>query len=244
MLFPYWVRAVTSRRTLFAAYRASVGEGDGRGLHGRRKDIVRILNPDGSILRDSVLAFDEAEVLMLHGAVEGVARNPFAREPVFALGGDDRLYAAWSGALTVSVYSADGRPTTTIRPTITANPRRITEHDRDSVVQSLSPSIPTAVVRRAFAEIKSDSWPLFRDMVVDDADRVWLGLLGGPGEPVHWTAFDQTGAQVASMDLPENVSLRVVRGRMAYGVELDEDDVPRVVVYELRPIRPPPARGA
>jgi len=45
------------------------------------------------------------------------------------------------------------------------------------------------------------------------------------------------------MDLPENVSLRVVRGRMAYGVELDEDDVPRVVIYELRPLRPAPARG-
>lgn len=243
MLFPYWVRAVTSRRTLFAAYRAAVGDGDGRGLHGRRKDVVRILNPDGSILRDSVISFEEAEALIFHGSVEGVAQNPFGREPVFALGGDDRLYAAWSGALAVSVYSADGKPTTTIRPTIAVNPRRITDHDRDSVIQSLSPTFPAAAVRRAFAEIGSDSWPLFRDMVVDDADRVWLGLLGGHGEPVHWTAFDQAGAQVASMDLPENVSLRVVRGRMAYGVERDADDVPRVVVYELRPIRPPPPRG-
>jgi hypothetical protein len=244
MLFPYWVRTAASTRSIFAAYRAAVGEGDGRGLHGRRKDVLRILNPDGSIRRDSVLSFDEAEMLIFHGAVEGAANNPFARQAVFALGGDDRLYAAWSGALAVGVYSADGRRIRTIRPAITPTPRRISDRDRDSVVQALARTVPAAEVRRAFTEIGSESWPLFRDMVVDDAHRVWLGLLGRHGEPVHWTAFDQEGARVASMDLPENVSLRVVRGRMAYGVELDPDDVPRVVIYELRPVRPAPGRGA
>ena len=244
MLFPYWVRTAASTRSIFAAYRAAVGEGDGRGPHGRRKDVLRILNPDGSIRRDSVVSFDEAEMLMLHGAVEGAANNPFARQAVFALGGDDRLYAAWSGALAVGVYSADGRRIRTIRPAVAPTPRRISDRDRDSVVQALARTVPAAEVRRAFTEIGSESWPLFRDMVVDDAHRVWLGLLGRRGEPVHWTAFDQEGARVASMDLPESVSLRVVRGRMAYGVELDPDDVPRVVVYELRPVRPAQGRGA
>ncbi|HEV7590781.1 MAG TPA: hypothetical protein VGO40_21910 [Longimicrobium sp.] len=244
MLFPYWVRPVASGRSIFAAYRAAFGDRDGRGLHGHRKEVLRILNPDGSILRDSVIVFAEAEALFLHGQVEGVTFNPFGRQPVFALGRGDRVYAAWNGELAIGVYSASGRRIKTIRPAIAARPRPITEADRDSVVADLASTVPAAEVRRAFAEIGSDSWPLFRDMVVDDADRVWLGLLGRHGEPVHWTAFDQAGAPVASMDLPENVSLRVLRGRMAYGVELDEDDVPRVVIYELRPLRPAPARGA
>jgi hypothetical protein len=243
MLYPYWVGVATSTRGIFAAYRAAFGDGDDRGTHGHRKEVLRILNSDGSIRNDSVLTFDEAEMLFLHGPVEGVSENPFARQAIFALGADDRVYAAWNGSLEISVYSAEGRRIQTIHPAIAAKARPITNHDRDSVVQSLAPTVPAAAVRRAFAEIGSDSWPLFRDMVVDDADRVWLGLLGDHGEPVHWTAFDQTGAQVASMDLPENVSLRVVRGRMAYGVERDADDVPRVVIYELRPLRPPPARG-
>ena len=243
MLFSYWAFPATSTRGIFAAYRASFGDGDGRGLHGHRKEVLRLLNPDGSILRDSVAAFAESEALFLHGAVEGVMFNPFGRQPVFAFGGGDRVYAAWNGELAIDVYSATGQRIRTIRPAVTPRPRPITEQDRDSVVADLARTAPAAVVRRAFAEAGSDSWPLFRDMVVDDADRVWLGLLGAHGEPVHWTAFDQAGAQVASMDLPENVSLRVVRGRMAYGVELDEDDVPRVVIYELRPLRPAPARG-
>jgi hypothetical protein len=243
MLFPYWAVPATSTRSIFAAYRASFGEGDGRGLNGHRKEVLRILNPDGSIQRDSVIVFAEAEALFLHGQVEGVTSNPFGRQPVFALGGGDRLYAAWNGELSIGVYSAAGRLIKTIRPAVAARPRPITEQDRDSVVTALAGTVPPAEVRRAFAAIGSESWPLFRDMVVDDADRVWLGLLGRRGEPVHWTAFDQAGAPVASMDLPENVSLRVLRGRMAYGVELDEDDVPRVVIYELRPLRPAPARG-
>jgi hypothetical protein len=244
MLFPYWVRPVASGRSIFAAYRAAFGDNDGRGPHGHRKEVLRILNPDGSIQRDSVVVLAESEALVLHGPVEGVTFNPFARQPVFALGGGDRLYAAWNGELAIGVYSASGQRIRTIRPAIAARPRPITARDRDSVVTALAGTVPPAEVRRAFAEIGSDSWPLFRDMVVDDADRVWLGLLGRHGEPVHWTAFDQAGAPVASMDLPENVSLRVLRGRMAYGVELDEDDVPRVVIYELRPLRPAPARGA
>ena len=133
--------------------------------------------------------------------------NPFARQPVFALGSGDRVYAAWTGELAIGVYSASGRRIKTIRPAISARPRPITEQDRERVVADLASTVPAAEVRRAFDAIGSESWPLFRDMVVDDADRVWLGLLGRHGEPVHWTAFDQAGAPVASMDLPETSAI-------------------------------------
>jgi hypothetical protein len=246
MLFPYWAAPSASARKVFAAYRASFGEGDGRGENGHRKEVLRILGPDGSIERDSVVVFNEAEALFLHGAVEGVALNPFGRSPVFDLGSDGHVYAAWNGSLEIAVISADGKRVRTIHPRIEATPRPITGRDRDSMVAVLRKNVPPAEVRRAFAAIGSDSWPLYREMVVDDAANVWLGLLGKHGEPVHWTAFDQNGAQVARMDLPENVSLRVVRGRRAYGVELDQDDVPRLVIYELRPAgsaaAPQPAR--
>lgn len=242
LLFPYWAAPTTTKK-IFAAYRAGFGDGDGRGQAGHRKEVLRILAPDGSIERDSVLVFNEAELLVLHGVVEGVALNPFGRYPVFQLGSDGHVYAAWNGSLEITVLSSDGKRVRTIRPAIAARPRPITGRDRDSMVAVLRKGVPPAEVRRAFAAIGSDSWPLFRDMVVDDAQNVWLGLLGQHGEPVHWTAFDQNGAQVARMDLPENVSLRVVRGRRAYGVELDQDDVPRLVIYELRSATPPaPAR--
>jgi hypothetical protein len=243
LLFPYWVRPTASGRSVFAAYRAASSPGDGREQHGHRQEVLRLLNADGSVLRDSVVVLAEAEALFLHGEVEGVTTNPFGRQPVFAVGKGDRLYAAWNGELAIGVYSAAGSRLRTIHPAITAHARPITAHDRDSVIAAMGRAVPAAAVRRAFAAVGSDSWPLFREMVVDDADRIWLGLLGPHGEPVHWTAFDQAGAPVATMDLPENVSLRVVRGLRAYGVEMDQDEVARVVVYDLRPVGVVAARG-
>lgn len=244
MLFPYWTGPLPSKGRMFAVYRAAFTDDDWDGKPRNRKEVLRILNADGSIRMDSVSASDEAEVLFFHGQVSGVTYNPFGRETVYALGGDDHLYTAWTGTLEISVYSPDGRRVRTIRPAIIPRARPITGRDRDSLVAALAKNIPAAQVRRTLAEIGSDSWPLFREIVVDDARNVWLGLLGKHGEPVHWAAFDQAGAQVASMDLPENVSLRVVRGGRAYGIELDPDDVPRVVIYDLKPAATPttPAR--
>lgn len=244
MLFPWWIGPLPTKGRIFAAYRAGFTDDDWNGKPRNRKEILRILNADGSLQRDSVLASNEAEVLFFRGQFSGVTYNPFGRGTVYALGGDDHLYTAWTGALEISVYSPDGRRVRTIRPAIIPSPRPITSADRDSLVAALAKNIPAAQVRRTLAEIGSDSWPLFREIVVDDARNVWLGLLGKHGEPVHWAAFDQAGAQVASMDLPENVSLRVVRGGRAYGIELDPDDVPRVVIYDLKPAATPntPAR--
>jgi hypothetical protein len=241
MLFPYWTGPLPSRGRIFAAYRAGFNDDDWNGKPRNRKEVLRILNADGSLQMDSVLASNETEALVFRGQFNGVTYNPFGRGTVYAIGGDDHLYTAWTGALEIGVYSPDGRRVRTIRPAITPAPRPITGRDRDSVVSALANNIPAAQVRRAFAEIGSDSWPLFRELVVDDARNVWLGLLGKHGEPVHWTAFNQAGAQVASMDLPENVSLRVVRGSRAYGIELDQDDVPRVVIYELKAAATPTA---
>jgi hypothetical protein len=72
-------------------------------------------------------------------------------------------------------------------------------------------------------------------MVVDDQDRIWVGITGGRGEPNHWVAFDFEGAKVAQVDLPINMHLRLVRGTTAYAAEIDDDDVPQVVVFDLKP---------
>ncbi|HET7232142.1 MAG TPA: hypothetical protein VFJ16_19200 [Longimicrobium sp.] len=195
--------------------------------------VVRLLNPDGSLRRDSVLTVRERENLVYRRAV---GANPFGRETFLAWTRGDRIVAAWSDSLKFDVYSVEGRHLKTIRAAYQPPRRLITAAERDSVVQALSsPGHPPAEIRRVLNAYGGVTWPLLRQMVVDDHDRIWVGINGGRGEPVHWTAFDQRGARVAQVDLPANMLLRVMRGTTAYVAALDENDVPSVLTYDLKP---------
>jgi hypothetical protein len=146
------------------------------------------------------------------------------------------MVTGWSDSLRFDLYSVDGRHLKTVRPGFSPPRRLITREERDSVVAAIGDGfVPAAAVRRAIEEHGATTWPLVRGMVVDDQDRVWVGITGMRGEPTHWSAFDLEGRRVARADLPANAALHLVRGTTAYAVVKDGDDVPRVVVYDLRP---------
>lgn len=232
---PFEVHRVRQGRALLARFDAAYSEGDGRAKNTRRLSVLRLLNADGSLSRDSVLAVPERENLILHDP-EGVSVNPFGRGMNFALASRDRLVAAWSDSLRFDLYSVDGRHLQTVRPAWEPRRRPITAAERDSVVDDLADElVPATSIRRAVDEHGATTWPLVQGMIVDDHDRVWMGITGGRGEPHHWMAFGMDGARVAQLDLPVNARLRLVRGNTAYTVELDDDDVPYVVVYDLKP---------
>ncbi|HYH82452.1 MAG TPA: hypothetical protein VEX86_21855 [Longimicrobium sp.] len=230
---PYEVRRVRGGR-IAGIFQMAYGDFDGRARHGRRKVVVRLLDADGSLHRDSVIAVPEMESLILHNP-EAVGMNPFGRTTNIAFSGD-RIVAAWSDSLKFDVYSIEGRHLSTIRPSFPVVRRPITPEERDSVVQSLSNSlIPAASVRRALDDHGATTWPLVQDMMVDDRDRIWVGITGSRGGPNHWVAFDHDGARVAEVDLPANMRMRLLRGTTAYAAALDENDVPQVVVFDLKP---------
>jgi len=239
LLPPARVARVRGGRALLAvfenAYNFNVPNPEGvRG----GSDLVRLLNADGSLLRDSVLLLRERENLVYRDPV-AVGPNPFGRETYLAVAGRDRVVTAWSDSLKFDVHAVDGRRLKTIRPSWAPPRRPITAAERDSVVAALAGHpIPAPSVRRALQRYRAATWPLLRGIVVDDRDRIWAGIGGGPGQPVRWTAFDQRGARVALVDLPANTPLRAVRGTTAWAAVIDEDEAPAVVTYDLRPTRP------
>jgi hypothetical protein len=232
---PYQVRRVAGGRAIAAVFQGAYGSFDVRPRNGPQKAVVRLLDADGSLRRDSVLAVAETENLILHEP-EGVGPNPFGRTTNIAFTSRDRMVAAWSDSLKFDVYSVEGRHLMTIRPSYAPPRRPITPQERDSVIaDAANELVPAASVRRALDEHGATTWPLVQDMIVDDQDRIWVGITGARCEPNHWVAFDQDGARVAQVDLPVNMRLRVVRGTTAYVAALDENDVPQVVVFDLKP---------
>ncbi|HET7464426.1 MAG TPA: hypothetical protein VFJ82_24415 [Longimicrobium sp.] len=232
---PLRIWRVRGGRSLLAIFEAAYGDVGGR-EHGRRKAVVRLLNPDGSLAKDSVLAVPETQHLILHKP-EGMAISPFGRMTKLALASRDRMITAWTDSLKFDVYTVDGRHLKTVRASYAPPRRPILQRERDSLVTAIAGDgfVPAASVRRALDELGATTWPLIQDVVVDDRDRIWVGITGARGGPNHWTAFDLDGGRVAEVDLPANVQLRRLRGETAWAVETDENDVPRVVVYDLKP---------
>jgi hypothetical protein len=244
LVFPYWLQPTANGDALVAAYRAAYGIGpDGR-QRGARREVVRLLNGDASVRQDSVLSLPEYEAipLTLDGNAVGELFDPFGNRTLVASDGRS-LFTAWTGGWSIDVHSLDGKTLRTIRPSVPPVPRAITRAEMDSVIHSMASGlIPEPRVRRAMEGVTHRDWPLLQDMLVDDTGRIWLAETGLRGEPLHWLAIGQRGELLARFDVPVNVSIRLIRGSTAYGVSRDENDVPRVVVYDLKPATSSPPK--
>jgi hypothetical protein len=233
--FPYAVQRVSDGGFL-GVYRAAYGDARMGGHPGQRVEVMRLLNPDASLRQDSGLKFPEYEAVDLDGPMRGTIFSPWGRQTLVAVHGD-RVYTAWSGEPLVEVHSTTGKHLATIRADGPFPERPITSAEFDSVASETVKGLPLPLepVRRALEKSGKRTWPLLQDLLVDDAGVVWLAVTGERGEGVHWIGVDERGRRVAAFDVPDRVRIHLIRGRAAYGVQLDDDDVPHVVIYDLKP---------
>ncbi|HEX8903534.1 MAG TPA: hypothetical protein VF771_01690 [Longimicrobiaceae bacterium] len=241
LFFPYQVAPLPDGG-LLGVFRAAFGVGPDGGERGQRLETIRAFNPDASLRRDSVLTFPEYHALdVTQGPMSGSLFSPFIRRTLVAVDGD-RIYTAWSDDWRVAVHSATGKNLGTIQPSDAPRPRPITDAEMDSVVSKMKADLPFSreTIQRAMEAAGTRTWPLLQALLVDDAGTVWLAVAGQRGEPTHWVGVDAQGKRVGAFDLSERVTLHLIRDGAAYGVLLDDDDVPHVVIYDLKPVHDQP----
>jgi hypothetical protein len=217
--------------TVIEPFRAS---GDDPRRDYEREQVVRLLDLDGSVTRDSVLVLRAGQNILTARTGRSVTAmpNPFGRPGEVEVGPGGRLYYGWGDSLSISIYSSGGQRTGGFslpyeRPPVTDEDIRGT-FASESEARQFDPAVRSFVHRYA-----SGTWPAFRTFSVDDRGRIWIGLLAPAGEPTKWTAFDGEGTPVCSAALPANTTIHAVRGDRAYSVATDEMDVPRVVVHRI-----------
>ncbi|HEX7243553.1 MAG TPA: 6-bladed beta-propeller [Longimicrobiaceae bacterium] len=223
-------------------------------LDARREIVLRRLDRRGSVVADSILVVPDRELLVTRDPQYGysVGLLPFGRRPLLRMGADDRLYYGWSDSLAVGVYSLDGARVGRIGAPHPAP--RVTDDDLRTLLGSYQTELGRSLLRKALDEGKVPSTkPAFKDFLVDDRGRVWINVVTGedvqvsgddglryaamPGRDDRgspWWVFDRAGKRVAALALPRNVTLHVVRGTDAYGVETDDLGVQRIVRYRVR----------
>jgi len=237
---PYWARPAGGG--ILAAYQTAQGDVPGREQGGSLPVIVRLLNADASIRRDSLLLLREPQTLRIYNDEgRGHLFYPFARHSLFAVSPAGTLYEAWTDSLRVTAHALDGTARWEIAEPFT--PREVTRQEMDSVVTRLAhPPFSAPSVRRALSETGTHTWPAIRHILVDDRERLWVSLTPRPGEDAEWRILNR-GGRVGTLRLPESVQIVTVRGDRAYGVIRDEDDVQSVIVYRVQPAPTPKEEG-
>ena len=223
-LSPMGVQPVDQRR-LLGMYREAFIVGDEADR--RRWKIYRLLDRSGRVIRDSLLTFrdDESLVATSWGSLS-VMDHPFGTDTHVALTSANEIIVGWTGEPVVRVYSLAGD----LIDQIPVHHRRaeVTAADLDSVRSE----IPD-YYHEVLAETAPTHWPAFRQMLVDDQDRLWIGTYGQGGRATSWSVYDRDGSRVAAVEFDQNVELEVVRDGRAYGIVVDSLEVPRVHVYDL-----------
>lgn len=195
---------------------------------------------------------DKDAMVTRRGGSVSVGPLPYGRAPFFALGPDDRLYHGWSASADVSAHDLQGRRVGTVRTGV--SPLRVSAADVDALTESYPQGQALENLRLALREKRvPETKPAFKSMLVDDQGRLWVNVttagdvvvMGGAGlayetRPARgggqpgatpWWVFDAAGRRVAIYTVPGTVTLREVRGGRAYGIDVDEDGVQRVVRY-------------
>ncbi len=223
----------TRRGFLLAHFRRINGEVPTAGH--RQDDIVRVLNQDGSVQRDTVVLVPEPETIEVRtDSRHGFFFLPYTRQTLVRWSSDGRIYSLWTDSARVKVHGPDGR----LRADFTAQlpfPRLpIQQRTIDSLVEiNGKGGFPRRTLEEAFGG-RWQTWPLVQDMLVDDRSRIWIQPVT-QGPQATWLAFDERGQRLATLHLPRSTRPRLIRGERMYAVSTDSLDVESLVVYRLTP---------
>ena len=192
----------------------------------------RIVDSPNLADSDSLFAFPAGDALVWRehdgqggGGLE-VGDHPFGSVPFVAVVGGSYVAYATSGAMQVTIIDLKGGVQSGFSYETT--PAEVTRRQVNTAGDGLSRRL-----KKVLEEGVPYVWPSVMGMVVDDRDRIWLGLRTGEGASVEWAAFTRDGSHVASVLLPSAFALYAVRGDQLVGVAKDELDVPQVQVYRF-----------
>ena len=217
------------RRRFFALDRLPFVAGESVAGDEGRSDVLLAFDESSGIARDTLVIVPSPEWLVVRQrGFLSVARQPFGREPLVQVLGEDRIAYANSGALDVTVLDFEG---TTVRafshPT---TPIPVTSTELRAEIEEMSE--PMADLLRSGAPY---TWPALVGLVTDDEERIWVGIRGpGGSSDWEWAVFAPDGTHVGSILLPAGHLLQVVRDDRLYAVSHDELDVPSIQAYRIR----------
>lgn len=194
-----------------------------------RREVVRLLDYQGTVTRDNVLVMAEDEALVLGESLQMMVTSmPFGRASIVRLGPNGYLYHGWTESIDLAIRDPRGAKLDSIQHHAPRNP--VTEQAVSAVLEE----IPERWQPAARQKNLHDSWPAYETFVVDDQARTWIKLTKPEGSPTaQWLIFGADRGLAASAELPAGVALTTVRAGRAYGTHEDALGATTVVAYDI-----------
>lgn len=122
--------------------------------------------------------------------------------------------------------------------TAPAEPRSITEGERDSIFEAAVEGVGAQWREAMRAVAKPNdipmSWPLWTEIIVDDRSRIWVGRPGARGPLSTLDVFSADGVLLGSVIPPAGFKLRGSwAGGKFYQISESEDGLPQVTVWRI-----------
>ena len=152
--------------------------------------------------------------------------NPFGHTGPWALSPKDHLVYGWGDSLAVGLYSLAGQRIGGFTHPHSVHP--ITSSELNTIADE-----HTEDFKPALRDAARGRWPAFQQLLTDDRGYVWIGVLTPRGQPALWHVFEPNGELICTAPLPELTRVEQIREGRLYGVEEDENDIPRIVVYRV-----------
>ena len=193
----------------------------------RTEELRHVREVGGRVVDEVLFSYPAAQSLVVRseGAVS-VAGHPFGRRSHVGILGDGRILHTSSDALEVKAIDLTGEVRTVFSHPTTYLP--VSRQDIAAAADKLG-----GAFARVLHEGEPYVWPSLTGLVVDDEDRVWIGIRGADLSKWEWAAFLPDGTHQLSVELPASVEVYAIGGDRVIGVTQDEMDIPRIVAYRL-----------
>ena len=189
---------------------------------------IALLGRDGTVMEPDFLDIPVPErVMITFDGMSGYVMKPFYRSSHYRLTPDDYFYYGWNDDLSIDRIDMAGRVINTIR--FDVDPRPVTRQD----ISELSERYPEQYWSSVRQHIP-DTKPAFTNFLVDEHHRVWVNLSDIEHEDADkWIVLNQENDLVASFDMIPNIYFYMVRDGLMYGIERTEEELQRIVLYEV-----------
>ncbi len=201
---------------------------------GRRRDSVAFWTsaPDGAI-RATLGAFPGSERLAY---AQGSEPHPLGKQSVLAIG-RDRAYVGTADSFLVQVYTLDGAPAGVLRDNDVDLRMTPSDIERYHLLDTLG--VPERerdnFAKRGITMEFPPTVPAYDAMLVDTDDFVWIRRYPrSMTAPAEWLVFRSDGTRMATLELPQELTVHEIGHDYIAGVSVDPVDGSQSVrVYAL-----------